>query len=405
MSYFFGHSSNHSTLGSVPSEPLVYAPEALKCYSPSDLGQTTSVFESKQIPAQLANSILSTEAEYTNVGFSGLRISNPVLGTLGIGDKRWMKWVMEEEEAAEILHVAYRKGINTWDTADAYSNGETESIIGRAIKKYNIPREKLVLMTKVGRIVADAECGASSDFVAFLDEAVKGSKDYVNQYGLSRKAILNAVERSLERLQTHYIDVLHIHRWDPDTPIEETMRTLHDLVTSGKVLYLAASSMWAFQFAMAQSTAERNGWTQFVAMQCHYNLIYREEEREVIRYCRQTGVGILSWAPLAEGYLARPINLSGQTIRSVDGSRFGNGSTVADKEIISRVQQLANKHGVAMCQVALAWLNKRVTSVVVGINSISRMEEVLGARKLKLTKEEEAYLESPYVPKNVQGHS
>ncbi|KAI1176389.1 Aldo/keto reductase [Nemania sp. FL0916] len=385
------HSSNHSTSGSVSSEPPVCELEALKCNSPSDLRQTISAFESKQIPAQLANSILSTEAEYTSVGSSGLRISNPVLGTLGIGDKKWMKWVIEEDEAAEILHAAYRKGINTWDTADAYSNGETESIIGRAIKKYKIPREKLVLMTKVGRIVADTECGPSSDFVAFLDEAVKGSKDYVNQYGLSRKAILNAVERSLKRLQTHYIDVLHIHRWDPDTPIEETMRTLHDLVASGKVLYLAASSMWAFQLAMAQSTAERNGWTQFVAMQCHYNLIYREEERE--------------WAPLAEGHLARPINLSGQTIRSVDGSRFGNGSTVADKEIISRVQQLANEHGVAMCQIALAWLNKRVTSVVVGINSISRMEEVLGARRLELSKEEEAFLESPYVPKIVQGHS
>ncbi|KAI0804228.1 Aldo/keto reductase [Xylaria sp. FL0064] len=399
------NSSADATSVSVSLESPAHEGKPLKCNSLSNFRLNTWPFESKQIPAALASSISSTEVEYRNLGSSGLRISSPVLGTLGIGDKRWMEWVIEEEKAAELLYHAYCRGINTWDTANAYSNGETESIIGRAIKKYNIPREKLVLMTKVGRIVADTECGASSDFVAFLEEPAKQSKDYVNQYGLSRKAIINAVNRSLQRLQTDYIDVLHIHRWDPDSPAEETMHTLHDLVTSGKVMYLAASSIWAFQLANLQSIAERNRWTKFVAIQCHYNLIYREEEREMMQYCRETGLGILSWAPLAEGYLARPIEVSGQTIRSANGSRFGNGSTAADKEIISRVRRLAGKRGVAMSQVALAWLNKRATSAVVGINSISRMEEVLGTRSLELTKDEEAFLEQPYVPKNVQGHS
>ncbi|KZZ91738.1 Aldo/keto reductase [Moelleriella libera RCEF 2490] len=359
----------------------------------------------KDLPSSLLNSITSTKVEYRHVGSSGLRVSNPILGTLGFGDKAWMDWVIGENEATMILDAAYRSGINTWDTANAYSNGQTESIIGRAIKKLNIPRRKLVLMTKVGRIVADTEHGPSSDFVAFLDDSVKRSKDYANQYGLSRTAILTAVEQSLERLQTSYIDVLHIHRWDDRTPIEETMSTLHHLVCTGKVRYLAASSMWTFQLARLQHVAEVNGWTKIVAMQSHYNLIYREEEREMTKFCKMAGIGLLAWAPLAEGYLARPFGASGKTRRSSKGPRFNYGTSDADKEIIKRVERLASRHKVAMSHIALAWLGTRVDSVIIGINSLPYMEELLEAQGLRLTAAEDALLSEPYVPKDVQGHS
>ncbi|KAK8022962.1 aldo/keto reductase [Apiospora marii] len=365
--------------------------------------QHRPVFESKSVPAALAQSIAATKVEYRRVGSSGLIVSNPILGTLGLGDSRWMNWAMDEEEARKILYAAYTRGINTWDTANAYSNGQTEAIIGRVIKDFNIPRRKLVLMTKVGRILADTEHGDSSDFVAFLDESVQKSKDYVNQYGksssptfspsrspvkheggLSRMAILSAVDQSLERLQSTYIDVLHIHRWDPDTPIEETMGTLHGLVASGKCV------------------AELRGWTKIVAMQHHYNLLYREEEREMVKFCQRTGVGMLSWSPLAEGYLARPLEMADRTARS---ARFGHGSSDADREIIARVQQVARDHGAVMSQVALAWLGRRVCAAIVGVNSVQRMDEVLRAREVVLTDEEDAWLGEPYLPKAIQGHS
>ncbi|CAH0049400.1 unnamed protein product [Clonostachys solani] len=373
--------------------------------TPTGPDGSSMISTSSELPESLLRSIESTQVEYRQVGSSGLRVSNPILGTLGIGNTQWLSWVKSEEEATELLHAAYRKGINTWNTANAYSNGQSESIIGRAIKKLNIPRRKLVLMTKIGRIVADTENGPSSDFVAFLDSPVQRSKDYVNQYGLSRIAILAGVDQSLERLQTPYIDVLHIHRWDPHTPVEETMSTLHQLVCSGKVRYLAASSMWAFQLAQLQCVAALNGWTRIVAMQCHYNLLYREEEREMVKFCNMTGVGILSWAPLAEGILARPLGVTGQTKRSATGSRYYYGKSEADKEIIRRVECLASKHQVPMSRVSLSWLRRRVASAVVGINSLSRMDDILASQEFELTDEEDEYLGEPYVPKAVQGHS
>jgi aryl-alcohol dehydrogenase-like predicted oxidoreductase len=234
------------------------------------------------------------------------------------------------------------------------------------------------------------------------------------------------VDQSLERLQTSYIDVLHVHRYDNSVPPEETMRALHDLVSSGKVRYLAASSMWAFEFATLQFVAEKNGWTPFVAMQNHYNLLYREEEREVIKFCNRTGVGLfpvsigdkgqahparmpglmwIKWSPLAEGHLARPPGLQGLTKRSSRDSRFGNGRSEADQAIIARVQHVAQMRNWTMSQVALAWLNKRVAAPIVGINSIARLEEALAIRGQELSAEQEAYLEAPYEPKRVQGHS
>ena len=198
-------------------------------------------------------------------------------------------WVIEEDEALPLLKAAYDRGLNTWDTANVYSNGVSEEIVGKAIKKYNIPRSKLVILTKCYGTVGE-EPGIRG---ILYGQDIKKSKDYVNQGGLSRGSIIKAVNASLERLGTDYIDLLQIHRYDPDTPVEETMETLHDLVRSGKVHYIGASSMWAYQFARLQFAAEKNGWTKFISMQNHYNLLYREEEREMNKFCNETGVGLI----------------------------------------------------------------------------------------------------------------
>jgi len=252
-------------------------------------------------------------------------------------------------------------------------------------------------------------------------------KDYVNHGGLSRQAIFNAVNASLKRLDTDYIDLLQIHRFDPNTPLEETMEALHDLVKSGKVRYIGASSMWAVQFAQLQFTAEKHGWTKFISMQNHYNLLYREEEREMNRFCNDTGVGLIpvclpsydvhtglalliysQWAPLCRGHLARPPSAYGSTTRSEGEKTAGNqtsGTTELDKKIIGRVEEIAKKHDWKMSHVALAWINKRVASPIIGFSSVERMDEALAARGKELSEEEEKYLEELYEPVRVVGHS
>lgn len=232
------------------------------------------------------------------------------------------------------------------------------------------------------------------------------SKDYQNLSGLSRAAIFNQVEASLKRLQTDYIDLLQIHRFDSSVPMEETMKALHDLVQSGKVRYIGASSMWATQFAQLQFCAERNGWTKFVSMQNQYNLLYREEEREMNRFCNDTGVGLIPWAPLCRGHLARPPS-SGQTTReSVDSKMLGGGpgTSEVDQKTIVRVAELAEKHGWPMAHVALAWINARVTSPIVGCTKMQRIEEAVSGNGKVLTKDEEGYLEELYQPRPVWGH-
>jgi aryl-alcohol dehydrogenase-like predicted oxidoreductase len=234
------------------------------------------------------------------------------------------------------------------------------------------------------------------------------SKDYQNQFGLSRAAIFNAVEASLERLDTPYIDVLQIHRFDPLVPIEETMKALHDLVESGKVRYLGASSMWATQFARMQFVAEKHGWTPFVSMQNHYNLLYREEEREMNRFCNDTGVGLIPWAPLTRGHLARPPSDFGSTARSKqekEQSQGSHGTVEPDLTIIKRVMEIADKHQWPMSHVALAWINKRVASPIIGFSSEQRLDEAISVRGKTLTEEEEKYLEELYEPKKITGHS
>ncbi|QGI97351.1 hypothetical protein CEK26_010420 [Fusarium fujikuroi] len=314
----------------------------------------------KELPPHLKQSLEASKCEYRNLGKSGLRISVPVFGS------------------------AYDRGLNTWDTANTYSNGASEEIVGKALKKFNIPRHKVVILSKCRWGVGE-EPGARH--INFKDEFAI-SKDYQNQYGLSRAAIFNQVNASLARLDTDYLDLLQIHRFDDDTPIEETMKALHDLVQSGKVRYIGASSMWATQFARMQFVAEKNGWTKFISMQNHYNLLYREEEREMIRFCNDTGVGIIPWAPLCRGHLARPPAQFGATERSKEEKEGSGELSETDQKIIGRVVEVAEKHSWPMAHVALAWINQRVTSPIIGFSSVERIEQAIGARGKKLSDEE-----------------
>jgi len=345
-----------------------------------------------------------SKAEYKRLGKSGLKVSVPILGAMSIGSSKWQPWVIEEEESLPLLKAAYDRGLTTWDTANVYSNGVSEEIIGKAIKKYDLPRHKLVILTKCYGYTGEDPGLRTIQYGKELPQL----RDYTNQGGLSRQAIFNAVNASLKRLDTDYIDLLQIHRFDPNTPIEETMEALHDLIKSGKVHYIGASSMWAVQFAQMQFVAEKNGWTKFISMQNHYNLLYREEEREMNRFCNDTGVGLIPWAPLCRGHLARPPSAFGSTTRS-EGEEKANalftGRQNNDKQIIERVEELAKKHDWKMSHVALAWINRRVSSPIIGFSSVARMDEALDARGKELTEEEEQYLEELYVPVNIIGHS
>ena len=269
-------------------------------------------------------------------------------------------------------------------------------MIGRAIKKHNIPRHKLILLSKCFGVVGEEPHVRHINYPA----EIKKSKDYVNQGGLSRAAIFNAVNASLKRLDVDYIDLLQIHRFDPSTPVEETMKALHDLVESGKVRYIGASSMWAYQFTRLQDCAERHNWTKFISMQNHYSVCYREEEREMNKYCHETGVGLIPWAPLFRGHLARPLGCD-----ATERSKSTADLTEADVEIIKRVQELADKKGWKMSHVALAWVIQKGTIPIVGFSNLSRLEEGCEVRGKELTAEEMKYLEEPYKPKEIIGHS
>ncbi|KAL6819994.1 Aldo/keto reductase [Trichoderma camerunense] len=348
------------------------------------------------LPPGVAKSLKETKVDYRLLGASGLRVSVPIVGCMSIGNPEWANWVIGPEQAIPLLKAAYDRGVNTWDTANIYSNGDSERIIAQAIKKYDLPRHKLVLMTKAWSCVGEEQFHA----YPILDK-LRQTKDYVNQFDLSRSALFTAVNNSLERLETDYIDVFWIHRFDPYTPIEETLRALHDLITAGKIRYIGASSMWTWQFVMMQFCAEKNGWTKFVAMQNHYSLLYREEEREMNKFCEATGVAIIPWGPLAEGKLARPVTAQGSTSRSAGTEETLRPESV---EIINRVEELAKRKDWTMSQVTLAWTQKRVTSPIIGFGSVERLDEALSARSKELTAEEEAYLEKPYTPLEVEGH-
>ncbi|KAL8758663.1 MAG: hypothetical protein Q9184_003859 [Pyrenodesmia sp. 2 TL-2023] len=339
---------------------------------------------SPPVPASLQSMVDATKVEYVQLGASGLRVSSPILGTMGIGSKEWQGWVMEEDEGLEILKAAWDRGLSTWDTANVYSSGRNEEIIGKAIKKFGIPREKLTILAKCCGTVPEQPSLFNWPFEAQM----RSSRDYVNQGGLSRSAIFKAVDASLKRLGTEYIDLLQIHRYDASVPPEETMKALNDLVQAGKVHYIGASSMWTYQFARMQFIAEKNGWTKFVSMQNRYNLCYREEEREMNQFCNETG-------PLGVESARTQMNLA-----------MSGGLTEADETIIERVQEVAGKKGWKMSQVALAWIRGKGCTPIVGLTSasISRLDEACAVREMKLSADEMKYLEEPYVPKPVSGH-
>ncbi|KAH8806687.1 NADP-dependent oxidoreductase domain-containing protein [Flagelloscypha sp. PMI_526] len=341
---------------------------------------------------------ISSKVEYRQLGKSGLRVSVPIIGAMSFGNSSWMPWVLDEVHALPIIKAAWDRGINTIDTANIYSNGASERIVGTFVKKYSIPRKNIIIATKVNGFVQ------TSENVAHRGGHSPNLRDQVNNSGLSRAAIFNATEGCLERLGTDYIDLLQIHRFDQSTPVEETMKALHDLIQSGKVRYIGASSMRCWQFAMMQETAEKNGWTKFVSMQPEYSLVYREEEREMIPFCRQNGVGIIPWSPLAGGMLSRPIGKSSPRADTSKGTVFERGISQFDEVIIVRIEEVAKKHFCSMSQVALAWLNLKVTSPIVGMNSVDRMEQSIVSH-VHLDAEDLELLEEPYQPRPIRGHA
>jgi aryl-alcohol dehydrogenase (NADP+) len=326
--------------------------------------------------------------DYTNLGSTGLKVSRICLGTMTYGSKKWREWVLEEEESRPFIRRALELGINFFDTADMYSVGVSEEILGRALKEFGPTRDKVVIATKVFSPMGDDP----------------------NQRGLSRKHIMHAVDDSLRRLGTEYIDLYQIHRFDYATPIEETMEALHDIVKAGKALYLGASSMFAYQFAKMLGTSDALSLTRFVTMQNHYNLIYREEEREMLPLCREEGIGVIPWSPLARGFLAgnRTKENYGETVRAkTDDYAQKLYYQESDFTVVQRVSEIAKKRAVPNAEVALAWILAQpgVTAPIIGASKTHHLEDAVSALKLKLTDEELRSLEEPYVPHAVLGHS
>jgi 1-deoxyxylulose-5-phosphate synthase len=321
--------------------------------------------------------------EYTNLGSTGLKVSRICLGCMTYGASSWRQWVLNEAEGRPFIKQALEQGINFFDTADMYSLGKSEEVLGRALKDFGPSRDKLVIATKV--------------FFPLGDDP--------NQQGLSRKHIMHAIDDSLRRLGTEYVDLYQIHRFDYDTPIEETLTALHDVVKAGKARYIGASSMFAWQFAQMLYTSDSLGLTRFVTMQNHYNLVYREEEREMVPLCESEGIGLLPWSPLARGVLAG--NRKTQTLRSKEDDYSKKLYTQeADDRVVDCVAQVAKDRGVPPAQVALAWLlqKSQVTAPIVGASKPHHLQDAVAAVGLKLTQQEISQVESVYVPHSVLGH-
>jgi len=326
--------------------------------------------------------------EYLNLGKSGLRVSRICLGTMTFGSRKWRDWTLEEDEARPIYRRAAELGINFFDTADVYSHGVSEEITGRALKEILARRDEYVVATKVHQPMGDKP----------------------NQRGLSRKHIMESIDASLRRLRLDYVDLYQVHRWDAAAPIEETMEALHDVVRSGKALYIGASSMYAWQFAKALFTADRHGWSRFVSMQNHYNIIYREEEREMMPLCIDQGIGVIPWSPLARGFIMgnRTPEKSGETTRAKqDGFAHSMYYQPIDFEIADRVGKVAAKCEMSRAKVGLAWILQKpgVTSPIIGTTKLQHLEDLVGALEVKLAEEDMAYLEEPYRPKRTLGFS
>ncbi|KAF2462575.1 Aldo/keto reductase [Lindgomyces ingoldianus] len=332
---------------------------------------------------------------YNRLGKSGLKVSKVILGAMGYGDPKFETWIMDEEKSLPLLEHAYKRGINTWDTADFYSMGRSEEIIGKAIKKYNIPRENLVILTKCyfGLDAKVMEAGHINVPMAMTNDGYM-----VNRVGLSRKHILDAVDASFARLGT-YIDVYQIHRLDRDVPPEEIMKALNDVVESGKVRYLGASSMAAWEFQMLNNIAENKGWHKFISMQNYYNLISREEEREMHPYCEHAGIGLIPWSPLARGILTRPWKAEADSIRAQSDRFAALLSSEDDKVVVNRLEEVAKKLGVSMAVVAISWSLRKGVNPILGLQSIARIDEAVDMVNFKLSDEDMKALEEVYKAK------
>ncbi|KAK0755690.1 hypothetical protein N5P37_011756 [Trichoderma harzianum] len=339
---------------------------------------------------------------YRNLGKSGLRVPPFILGCAGFGSSEWADWAISYEAAIPILKAAWNAGIQAFDTANVYSNGESERILGRFIDEHNIPRHQVVVMTKVHMLTDDRPEFGSSRIGRGLDASTY--RDFQNNFGLSRTAIFNQVEASLRRLQLDYIDVLQIHRLDRNVDKEEIMTALHDLVKLGKVRYIGASSMRAVEFVQLQHIAAVKGFTQFISMQSYYNLLNREDDNELNFFARETGVGLMPWSPLARGALARlpPEDDSILSNRQAQEKTDPNYAiTDVDRRVIHRVHEISQKRGWTMAQVAFVWVKEKTTAPLVGAHSIERLNEYLEAasKDWKLSPEEQEYLEELYQPK------
>ena len=324
--------------------------------------------------------------EYTRLGLSGLKVSRLCLGVMTYGDPAWRPWILSEEAGRPFIKRALDLGINFFDTADMYSGGRSEENLGRALKDF-ATRDKVVVATKVYYPMSGDP----------------------NDRGLSRKHLMSSIDGSLRRLGMDYVDLYQLHRWDAETPIEETLRALDDIVRSGKARYIGASSMMSWQFAKALYLADRHGWTRFVSMQNHYNLVYREEEREMMPLCREEGIGVIPWSPLARGFLAgnrkRGAERTASPREQSDAFAHDLYYTDADHDVVDRVVEVAKTKGVAPAQVALAWLLHRpgVTAPIIGASKMEQLEQAVAALDVTLTDEEMQRLEEPYRPHQVLG--
>ena len=330
--------------------------------------------------------------EYVNLGKTGLKVSRITLGCMSYGapfenpTPGRHAWTLNEADSQPFLKQSLDLGINFFDTANVYSSGESEEVLGKFLKA-NVKRESVVIATKVHGVM----------------------RDEPNGKGLSRKAILHELDESLRRLKTDYVDLYQTHRWDYETPIEETLEVLHDVVKAGKVRYIGASSMFAWQFTKALYLADLKGWTRFVSMQNHYNLLYREEEREMMGVCAAEGIGVIPWSPLARGRLARP--WKSESTKRLETDKFGAGmygkSEDSDKEVVDQLEKIAASRNVPMAQIALAWLLSKpgVTSPIVGATKPHHLDDAVAALDVKLTSQEIEALETPYVPHPTLGFS
>lgn len=327
--------------------------------------------------------------EQVRLGQTGLKVSRLSLGMMTYGAKSWREWVLEWDEAAPLIRAAMEAGINFLDTADVYSIGRSEEITGRAVREFAAKREDVVIATKVHTPMSDAP----------------------NDRGLSRRHILTSIDKSLKRLGVDYVDLYQIHRFDPETPIEETVEALNDVVRAGKAMYVGASSMYAWQFLQMLQTQRNRGFAEFVTMQNHYNLVYREEEREMIPLCLKEGIGLIPWSPLARGFLAgnRKQNedkAKGETSRArTDAFAHQMYYKPSDFNVVDRITEVAETHGVKNAQIALAWMLTKpgVSAPIIGVSKRYQLDDALGALQIKLSAEEIAKLEEGYEPHPVLG--